>query len=99
MSEIMEILFWISGIAILYTYVGYPLLLSYWPESVLVKEEHFNQPEYEPAISIIIPVYNEEGIIREKIENTLFLDYPKEKKEILNRLETVEQRGRYKEKT
>lgn len=79
----MEILFWISGFALLYTYVGYPLLLRYWPKSEVLKDEQINHPAYEPAISIVIPVYNEGAIIREKIENTLSLDYPKDKKEIL----------------
>jgi len=83
MQGIMKILFWVSGLAVLYTYAGYPLLLMLWPKA----EEGRNAPDasqgFEPAISIIIPVYNEEKVIREKIENTLSLDYLKERREII----------------
>lgn len=37
---------------------------------------------YLPEISVIIPAYNEENVILEKIENTLELDYPELKKKI-----------------
>ena len=36
-----------------------------------------------PAVSIIISAYNEEGVIEEKIKNTLELDYPTGKLEIV----------------
>jgi len=36
-----------------------------------------------PTISIIIPVYNEETIIKKKIRNTLALKYPRDKLEII----------------
>ncbi|MGD9874711.1 MAG: glycosyltransferase family 2 protein [Kiritimatiellia bacterium] len=38
---------------------------------------------YEPGVSILIPVYNEECIVRAKLENCLALDYPPEKLEIV----------------
>ncbi len=37
----------------------------------------------EPSVSIIITAYNEERDIREKLENTLLIDYPLEKLEII----------------
>jgi cellulose synthase/poly-beta-1,6-N-acetylglucosamine synthase-like glycosyltransferase len=83
MQEIMEIVFWVSGLAILYTYAGYPLLLRILPKEKDADTAYSCHSVIEPTISIIIPVYNEEKIIREKIENTLTLDYPKDKREIL----------------
>lgn len=80
---IMNILFWVSGFVILYTYIGYPLLLRLWPKVRNGKNYYDNHHDYEPTVSIIIPVYNEEKVIREKIENTLSLEYPKEKREII----------------
>lgn len=39
--------------------------------------------DYKPLISVIIPTYNEELMIRDKIKNTFELNYPKEKREII----------------
>lgn len=36
-----------------------------------------------PFVSLLIPAYNEEKVIAQKIENSLALDYPKEKLEIV----------------
>ncbi len=36
-----------------------------------------------PTVSLIIPAYNEEKVIAQKIENSLSLDYSKEKIEII----------------
>lgn len=78
----MVILFWISIFIIVYTYAGYGLLLY-----LLVKAKqalHRRQPLFYaddelPEATLVIAAFNEEGIIREKIENTLALVYPKEK--------------------
>lgn len=62
------------------TYAFYPmiiwLLCSFFPLIIQRKE-------IIPTISIIIPAYNEEKNISEKISNSLALDYPKDKIEIL----------------
>ena len=39
--------------------------------------------DVEPGVSLIMPVYNEESIIDQKIHNTLELDYPGTKLEII----------------
>jgi cellulose synthase/poly-beta-1,6-N-acetylglucosamine synthase-like glycosyltransferase len=39
--------------------------------------------DFEPMVTILITAYNEESAIREKLENTLKIDYPPEKLEIL----------------
>ena len=83
MQWIMKILFWLSALAVLYAYAGYPLLLMLWPRRRGAGNEHLGRQGYEPTISIIIPVYNEEKVIREKIQNTFSLEYPAEKREIL----------------
>jgi len=45
---------------------------------------HLNtKDEYEPSTAILIPAYNEEKIIRLKLENLAKLVYPKEKMEII----------------
>lgn len=76
----MIVIFWIALLVLLSTYLGYPFCLAllslFFPKSKL-KEFHF------PMVSLIIPVYNEEKIIEEKIKNSLSLDYPKDKLEII----------------
>jgi len=39
--------------------------------------------EHEPPVTLLISAYNEAGVIASKIENSLALDYPKEKLQIL----------------
>lgn len=75
-----EIIFWIAVIAIAYTYAGYPLLL-------IVVSKFRSKPvlrhEFTPSVTVIIAAYNEEQDLEQKLENTLALDYPKSKLEIL----------------
>ena len=56
-----------------YIYVGYPLI-------VIVLAKFFRRPVQKtdvlPTVTIVIPTFNEEVVIAEKIENTLHLDYP-----------------------
>ena len=47
------------------------------------KEEEFPINSNLPSVTLIIPMYNEEKVIREKIENTALLDYPKDKLEVI----------------
>ena len=42
-----------------------------------------NKKQIQPSVSFIIAAHNEEGCIREKIENTLQLRYPKKKLELI----------------
>ncbi|MBI5376478.1 MAG: glycosyltransferase family 2 protein [Candidatus Schekmanbacteria bacterium] len=39
--------------------------------------------DYVPTVTLFVPVFNEEKIIRKKIENSIGIDYPKEKIEIV----------------
>src|SRR6185312_2199012 len=63
-----------------YVYVGYPLLLA-------ILGLFFRRPRtktgYTPSITVLIAAYNEEAAIRRKIEQTLSLEYPADKLEIL----------------
>lgn len=76
----IEVCFWFSVAALFYTYLGYPLLLtvvSYF-RPLLVRKA-----EYMPTVSVIITAYNEARALPEKLENTLALDYPVDKLEII----------------
>ncbi|WP_214226798.1 glycosyltransferase family 2 protein [Pedobacter sp. B4-66] len=81
----MIIAFWISLFLVVYTFVGYGFLLF-----VLVRIKRFFIKPYKfktnsilPTVTILVAAYNEEDIIEEKITNTLALDYPKDKMQII----------------
>jgi cellulose synthase/poly-beta-1,6-N-acetylglucosamine synthase-like glycosyltransferase len=72
--------FWIAVTALVYVYVGYPALLA--SVAPFCKRRR-GTPGYYPSMSIIIAAYNEAGHIGCKIAETLALDYPADKLEIL----------------
>ena len=73
----MQILFWISLTVLFYTYVGYGLLLFLL--SVFIKRKKINPNDFHPAVTLIVPAYNEELFIEKKIQNSLSLNYPRGK--------------------
>jgi glycosyltransferase involved in cell wall biosynthesis len=77
----MEYIFWFSVAMIFYAYLGYPAVLSIL--SMIRKKQVLRNEEYCPDVSFIITVHNEQDRLPEKIKNTLALDYPKEKLEII----------------
>ncbi|HVG34520.1 MAG TPA: glycosyltransferase family 2 protein [Pyrinomonadaceae bacterium] len=79
---ISEIVFWSSALALLYTYVGYPLLLLIVSTLRPLAVKRGADSEL-PETSVIITAYNEERDLRAKLENTLALDYPAEKLEVI----------------
>lgn len=76
----MEILFWAAAGLLAYTYGGYPLIL--WAWGTLSGRTSRKQP-FEPKVTLLIAAYNEEKVIAQKLENSLSLDYPHEKLEIV----------------
>lgn len=70
------IIFWIPLALLLYAFVGYPLLVKML--SLVVSRRHAIDESLLPPVSVVLSVYNEEAVIREKIENFLLLDYPPE---------------------
>jgi cellulose synthase/poly-beta-1,6-N-acetylglucosamine synthase-like glycosyltransferase len=75
-----EMIFWLSAAALLYTYVGYPLLVALVS---MVRPRTRRRGAFEPTVSVIITAYNEERDLAAKLENTLALDYPRELLEII----------------
>ncbi|MEP6946348.1 MAG: glycosyltransferase family 2 protein [Acidobacteriota bacterium] len=75
-----EILFWISTGLLAYVYVGYPLVV--FIASVLFPR-HVRRETIEPTVTVLITAFNEEAAIRQKIENTLAIEYPSVKLEVL----------------
>lgn len=75
----MQVIFWSALLIIIYTYLGYPLLLFLL---VSLKRKFnpstppfFSEAEL-PAVTFLVACYNEAEILPDKIENTLLLNYP-----------------------
>ena len=75
-----EIIFWTAVVAIAYTYAGYPLLLMLLSK---LRGKPVRRSDSTPPVTVIIAAYNEERDLAQKLENTLALDYPKSKLEVL----------------
>ncbi|MEZ5346267.1 MAG: glycosyltransferase family 2 protein [Pyrinomonadaceae bacterium] len=76
----LEIVFWISIAALVFTYAGYPALVYLLAK---ISPKKVNKKDIRPHVTILITAYNEESVIKKKLENTLEIDYPKEKLEIM----------------
>lgn len=76
----METIFWLTVFLIFYTYVGYSLVVLLLARFT---RDTVERREIEPRITFLITAYNEEKNIAKKLINTLDLDYPKEKLEII----------------
>jgi biofilm PGA synthesis N-glycosyltransferase PgaC len=75
-----KLIFWISAALVFYTYAGYPLLL--WIFQFVLRRPVKKSP-IEPSVSLLISAYNEAVVIGEKVRNSLQLDYPADKLEIV----------------
>ena len=79
-TVIALLLFWLTAVLTLWTYFGYALALK-------ILGFFFTRPvrkaDISPGITIIITAHNEEKRIAQKIDNTLGIDYPSDKREII----------------
>src|SRR5690606_35727574 len=81
-SALMEVVFWLLGGLIVYVYAGYPLLLLVLP-ALGARRPVAADDNYEPTVTLIVSAFNEAEVIAAKILNSLALDYPREKLEIV----------------
>lgn len=83
---VLQILFWILVFIVIYTYVGYGVLLY-----ALVKlkrifklgKKNTAAADYEPEVTLFISAYNEKDYVAAKMRNSMELDYPKSKLHIV----------------
>ena len=76
----MKITFWVSLLIIMYNYLCYPLLLFILSK---FRSRPIRRAYLEPSVTMIISAHNEEGNIRQKLENTLSLEYPSHKLQVI----------------
>ena len=76
----MKIVFWLSLIGILYTYVGYPVIM--WILASL-RPRTWKTAPITPSVSIVLAVHNGISLLPRQIKHLLSLDYPNLKEIII----------------
>lgn len=81
----LKILFWLFFSIILYTYIGYTLILLLLAgvNRLFRIYKTVTADDYYPNVTLLIPAYNEGRFVIEKVNNSLELDYPQEKLKII----------------
>ena len=84
----LKILFWTTLFIVFYTSIGYGILLYIIIRlKRLFKGKPLKGPmpadDELPTMTLMICAYNEEDVVAEKMENTLAIDYPKDKFRIM----------------
>ena len=60
----MKFLFYLSGFALFYAMIGYPIVLLILEK--FIKRKNDQDYSYKPFVSVIISAYNEEDVIEKK---------------------------------
>ena len=76
----MIVLFWMFVFCAFFAYFGYPITLILL--SAVRRKKH-ERKTITPTATLIITAFNEEKRIREKLENTLLLEYPRDRLQIM----------------
>jgi cellulose synthase/poly-beta-1,6-N-acetylglucosamine synthase-like glycosyltransferase len=89
-TTLAAILFWLSAGLLVYTHLGYPLVLwlltrlrRFHPSPPYRGTNGGNDAEWVPNVSLIVPAYDEEEVIAAKVANALALDYPRERLQVI----------------
>lgn len=91
--NLVETTFWCCILAVVYNYAGYPILLFCLSVLVQAKADFLyliqrrnrrcSPPaNYAPSVAMLISVHNEAAVIRDKVDNSLRIDYPSDRLEI-----------------
>jgi cellulose synthase/poly-beta-1,6-N-acetylglucosamine synthase-like glycosyltransferase len=73
--------FWSVVALVVYVYVGYPSLV--WTLARLRPRPVRRSAGFVPSVSLVIAAYNEEEAIAAKLENTLAIEYPADRLEVV----------------
>jgi cellulose synthase/poly-beta-1,6-N-acetylglucosamine synthase-like glycosyltransferase len=93
-TALAAIVFWVCALAIVYAQVGYPLVLRALVSGRRGREAMGGPkapqplglgapPGERPMVSLIVPAYDEEEVIAEKVADALRLDWPRERLQII----------------
>ena len=80
MNALAMVVFAVCAAVTVYIYFGYPALIYLLAK---VRPRPIARAEVEPSMTLIVPLYNEEQFVERKIRNSLAVDYPREKLQLL----------------
>src|SRR5215469_10845521 len=93
--SVVKIVFWACLVLVIYPYFIYPLVLfliysltQVWRDLHYLSRSRNRRTATPsaralPGVTIIVPAYNEEKVLRQKIENLRLLDYPQELMQVI----------------
>ncbi len=81
----LEIIFFILLLIVFYTYIGYGMVLWLMVriKKCFCKKKKRHELKELPEVTLFISAYNEELVVKQKMQNCYELNYPKEKLKIL----------------
>jgi glycosyltransferase involved in cell wall biosynthesis len=77
---VLKALFWGSLGALAWTHAGYPTTAAV---AARLRPKRVRKGEITPGVTVIVPAYNEEAVIRRRLENLLELEYPADRLEVV----------------
>src|ERR1700733_5096768 len=84
MLAFLEVVFWSSCLVFFYNYAGYAVLVYLFNKLQKTDHKAHGQiSDFYPPVSFIVAAYNEADCIRQKLQNTLALEYPSPSLELI----------------
>lgn len=80
MSSAVEVVFWFAVAIVIYAYAGYGMCVTVVAR---IRPRPPRAGNVQPSVTLIVPAYNEASYLAAKLENSLALDYPMDRLEIL----------------
>jgi cellulose synthase/poly-beta-1,6-N-acetylglucosamine synthase-like glycosyltransferase len=80
---VAAIIFWMAFNLMVYSYIVYPLICQLLASRKQQNENCYAETDNLPGVSIVMAVFNEEMVIKEKLESVFQTSYPLEKIEFL----------------
>ncbi len=77
----LEIIFFVSALLLIHSYLLYPL--SIWILSIIINRKYSTDTSFKPKVSILISAYNEEKVIERTIRQLVNSSYDQDKMEII----------------
>jgi cellulose synthase/poly-beta-1,6-N-acetylglucosamine synthase-like glycosyltransferase len=72
----IEIIFWVAVYAMFHTYILYPLGVIIFSKSSKKREPISFNSSFQPHVAVVFAAYNEESVIKEKIDSIYNSEYP-----------------------